>query len=237
MNRGEAEDFAARHARVCERIRTAEARYGRAPGSVVLLAVSKGQPAGALVEALAAGVTRFGENYVQEAVDKMTSVASSAPRDPRLEWHFIGPLQTNKAAAVAERFDWMHSVDRLRIAERLARLRAKHREPLNVCVQVNVSGEVSKAGVEPEAVAELAHSITGLPGLRLRGLMTLPAPSEDPSAQRVPFQRLRECFEALNHEGLALDTLSMGMSSDLEAAIAEGSTLVRIGTALFGARR
>lgn len=213
------------------RIAAAEQRYGRPPGSVQLLAVSKTKPLADILAAHAAGQTAFGENYVQEGVEK-----SRACTDLALAWHFIGPLQTNKTRAVAENFAWVHSIDRLKIAERLAAQRPPGLPPLQVCVQVNVSGEASKSGCAPAAASELCHAVTALPGLRLRGLMTIPEPSDEFTAQRRPFRQLRELLEQLRAEGLALDTLSMGMTHDLEAAIAEGATLVRIGTAIFGER-
>ncbi|WP_459625559.1 YggS family pyridoxal phosphate-dependent enzyme, partial [Burkholderia sp. 3C] len=184
-------------------------------------------------DAHAAGQRAFGENYVQESLDKIAALA--ALRDT-LEWHFIGPLQSNKTRPVAEQFDWVHSVDRLKIAQRLAEQRPAHLPPLNVCVQVNVSGEASKSGVEPAEAAALARAVAALPSLRLRGLMAIPEPAGDLDTQRAPHRRLRELFDTLNAGGLALDTLSMGMSADLEAAVLEGATLVRVGTAIFGAR-
>ena len=204
---------------------------GRDPATVRLLAVSKTWPAAAVRAAAAAGQLAFGENYVQEGVDKADELAALG-----LEWHFIGPLQSNKTRPVANAFDWVHSIDRLKIAERLAAQRDPHRPPLNVCIQVNVSGELSKSGVEPEAAPALAHAIAALPQLRLRGLMCIPEPSADPALLRRRFAQLRTLQQRLCAEGLALDTLSMGMSDDLEAAIAEGATIVRVGTAIFGAR-
>ena len=215
-----------RIARACE-------MAGRPVPSVTLLAVSKTQPPQAVRVALAAGQARFGENYVAEALDKMAALADLRPR---LEWHLIGPLQANKTRAVAERFDWVHSVDRLRIAERLSAQRPPDLPPLQVCLQVNISGEDSKSGLAPAEVPALARAVAALPRLRLRGLMAIPEPATDVEAQRRPHRALRELLEALRHDGLELDTLSMGMTADLEAAVAEGATLVRIGTALFGAR-
>ena len=215
-----------RIARACE-------MAGRPVSSVTLLAVSKTQPPQAVRDAAAAGQSRFGENYVQEALDKMAALADLRPR---LEWHLIGPLQANKTRAVAEQFDWVHSVDRLRIAERLSAQRPAGEPPLQVCLQVNISGEDSKSGLAPAEVPALARAVAGLPGLRLRGLMAIPEPASDVEAQRRPHRALRELLEALRRDGLELDTLSMGMTADLEAAVAEGATLVRIGTALFGAR-
>jgi PLP dependent protein len=201
--------------------------------SVTLLAVSKTFGADAVRQAHAAGQCAFGENYVQEALAK---IAALADLRPALEWHLIGPLQSNKTREVAAAFDWVHTIDRLKIAERLSAQRPQHLPPLQVCVQVNVSGEASKAGVAPADVLALAQAVSTLPRLRLRGLMSIPEPAEGLAAQRAPHRRLRELFDALRAQGLALHTLSMGMSADLEAAIAEGSTIVRVGSAIFGAR-
>jgi pyridoxal phosphate enzyme (YggS family) len=201
--------------------------------SVTLLAVSKTFPADAVREAHAAGCRAFGENYVQEALAKIEALADLRER---LEWHLIGPLQSNKTREVAAAFDWVHTVARLKIAERLAAQRPEHLPPLNVCVQVNVSGEASKSGVAPAELPALARAVATLPRLRLRGLMSIPQAVEGFDAQRAPHRRLHALFDALRTDGLALDTLSMGMSNDMEAAIAEGATVVRIGTALFGQR-
>ena len=206
---------------------------GRPVQSVTLLAVSKTFGAAAVREAFAAGQTRFGENYVQEALAKIDALADLRPT---IEWHLIGPLQSNKTRAVAEQFDWVHSVERLKIAERLAAQRPAGLPPLNVTLQVNISGEASKSGLAPAEVPALALAVSALPQLRLRGLMAIPEPAGDFEARRRPHRALRELLEALTAEGLALDTLSMGMSADLEAAIAEGATIVRVGTAIFGAR-
>ena len=208
-------------------------QFGRAPAAVQLLAVSKLHPAQAVREALAQGQSAFGENYVQEALDKMAALADLRPA---VEWHLIGPLQSNKTRAVAEAFDWVHSVDRLKIAQRLSDQRPTHLPPLNICLQVNISGEASKSGLLPAEVAEIAPAVAALPRLRLRGLMAIPEPLHGLEAQRAPHRALRLLQDDLNRQGLALDTLSMGMSDDLEAAIAEGSTLVRVGTAVFGPR-
>lgn len=213
------------------RIRAAEQADGRPRGSVALLAVSKTQPAAAIRALADAGQRCFGENYLQEALAK---IAELADRD--LEWHFIGPLQSNKTRAIAEHFHWVHSVDRLKIAERLSAQRPEALPPLQICLQVNVSGEASKSGCTLDELPTLAQAVAALPRLRLRGLMAIPAPAAGYEAQRRPFRLLREALERLNAAGLALDTLSMGMSDDLEAAIAEGATLVRVGTALFGTR-
>lgn len=209
------------------------AESGRDPQHVTLLAVSKTQCAESVRAAHAAGQRAFGENYVQEALAKMAELADLRPG---MEWHLIGPLQSNKTRVVAEAFDWVHSVDRLKTAERLSAQRPAGMAPLNVCLQVNVDGEPSKSGVGFGELPALAHAVAGLPGLRLRGLMSIPEPVDGLAAQRVPHRRLREALDALRAEGLALDTLSMGMSADLEAAVLEGATLVRVGTAVFGAR-
>ncbi|UUW70208.1 YggS family pyridoxal phosphate-dependent enzyme [Pseudomonas oryzihabitans] len=215
-------------ATVLERIAAASRTAGRDPATVGLLAVSKTKPAAALREAAAAGLRDFGENYLQEALDKQPALA-----DLPLVWHFIGPIQSNKTRAIASHFDWVHSVDRLKIAQRLAKQRPPERGPLNICLQVNVSGEASKSGCHPDELPALAAAVGQLPNLRLRGLMAIPEATDDPASQRAVFARLRTMSETLN---LGLDTLSMGMSQDLEAAIAEGATWVRVGTALFGAR-
>lgn len=217
---------------VLARIGEAARRCGRQPEEISLLAVSKTWPGSYVQEAARAGQKAFGENYVQEGVDKVRETAL-----PDLEWHFIGPLQSNKTRLVAEAFQWVHSVDRLKIAERLSQQRPAHLPPLQICLQVNISNEDSKSGVPEEDVASLAQQIAYLPRLKLRGLMTIPAPAPGFAQQRAPFRRLRKLYEQLNRNGFALDTLSMGMSNDIEAAIAEGSTLVRVGTAIFGERK
>lgn len=218
-------------AAVRERIARAERAAGRPPGSVGLLAVSKTHPVETLREAAATGQRAFGENYLQDALPKMDALA-----DLELEWHFIGPLQSNKTRQVAARFHWVHALDRLKIARRLSEQRGAL-APLSVCIQVNLSREATKSGVSEDEVGPLAREVAALPGLRLRGLMTIPRPESDFERQRAPYRRLRELYEGLRAEGLALDTLSMGMSADLEAAVAEGATLVRVGTAVFGPRR
>jgi hypothetical protein len=220
---------------VHQRIGAACAAAGRDAEAVTLLAVSKTQPAAAVREAAAAGQRDFGENYVQESLAKIEALADLRPQ---LMWHLIGPLQSNKTRVVAEAFDWVHSVDRLKIAQRLAEQRPAGLPPLQLCLQVNISGEDSKSGVPPAEVPALARAVAALPRERvvLRGLMAIPEPAGDFAAQRAPHRALRELLEQLNRDGLALDTLSMGMSADLEAAVAEGATLVRIGTAIFGAR-
>ncbi len=216
-----------------ERIAAACAAAGRSTDGVTLLAVSKTFGAEAVREAHAAGQRAFGENYVQEALDK---IAALADLRAGLEWHLIGPLQSNKTRVVAESFDWVHSVDRLKVAERLSAQRPENLPPLQVCLQVNVSAESSKSGVPPAEVAALAAQVARLPRLRLRGLMSIPEPVADFEAQRAPHRALQALLQELRQQGLALDTLSMGMSADLEAAVAEGATIVRIGTAIFGGR-
>ena len=215
-------------AKVGERIRAAAQASGRDLDHIGLLAVSKTKPAEAIRQAFSAGTHNFGENYLQEALDKQLELSDLA-----LTWHFIGPIQSNKTKSIAEHFSWVHSVDRLKVAERLSAQRPAHLPPLNICLQVNVSGEASKSGCSPDELTALAQAVTQLPNLQLRGLMTIPEPTDNPTEQRAAFARLRELQQGLH---LGLDTLSMGMSHDLEAAIAEGATWVRIGTALFGAR-
>lgn len=218
---------------VAARIREAAHAAGRDPSMVRLLAVSKTQPASAVESAYGAGLRSFGENYVQEALDKKAALAAVAAG---IQWHLIGPLQSNKTRAVAEGFDWVHTVDREKIARRLSEARPEGAPPLNILIQVNVSGEATKSGVSPAEAPALAHLVAKLPRLRLRGLMAIPEPTPDRQVQLERFRAVRALFDRLNDEGLSLDTLSMGMSQDLESAIAEGSTMVRIGTALFGER-
>ncbi|MDV6318657.1 YggS family pyridoxal phosphate-dependent enzyme [Chromohalobacter sp. HP20-39] len=220
--------------RARQRLTRALAGAGRNREDAYLLAVSKTQPAASVRQAFAAGQRAFGENYLQEALDKQASLDDLEG----IVWHFIGPLQSNKTRAVAEHFQWVHTIDRARIATRLDAQRPAALEPLDVCLQVNVSGEASKSGVSPEALPALADAVVALPRLRLRGLMALPAPSDDPATQRRPFAELRALLETLRqrHPQAPLDTLSMGMSGDLEAAVNEGATLVRLGTAIFGQR-
>jgi pyridoxal phosphate enzyme (YggS family) len=208
---------------------------GRAPDSVSLLAVPKTFGPEAVIEAADAGQREFGENYVQEALDKIASVKALRP-DLDLVWHFIGPLQSNKTRLVAEQVDWVHSVDRIKIAQRLSDQRPDSLPPLNICLQVNVTGEVSKSGVAPKELLALAAAVKGMPRLRLRGLMAIPEPEDDPVLQRRPFSLLRELQQQLSAAGILTDTLSMGMSADMAAAITEGATIVRIGTAIFGRR-
>lgn len=203
----------------------------RDAAEVRLLAVSKTFPASAVRKAYRDGQAAFGENYLQEALEKIEELS-----DLPLEWHFIGPIQSNKTRAIAENFAWVHSVDRLKIAERLSAQRPPHLPPLNICLQVNVSGEDSKGGVAPEEVMRLAQEVARLPHLKLRGLMTIPAPATSEKAQRAPFAQMRALLVQLNIQGMALDTLSMGMSHDFPAAIQEGATIVRIGSAIFGTR-
>ena len=213
------------------RIAELERRYRREPGSVTLLAVSKTKPPEAVRAAVAAGQSAFGENHLQDAMTKVDALDGQG-----VSWHFIGAVQSNKTRPIAAHFDWVHSIERERIATRLSTQRPTGRGPLDVCIEVNVSGEDTKSGVPPAEVEPLARLIRELPGLRLRGLMAIPRPAEDFEAQRIPFRLLREILDDLNAKGLGLDTLSMGMTGDLEAAVAEGATIVRVGTAIFGAR-
>ena len=218
-------------ARVRAQIEAACQAAGRESSSVHLLAVSKTWGADAVRQAHAAGQTAFGENYIQEAVDKITAL-----RDLPLEWHCIGPIQSNKTRLVAEHFDWVHSVDRLKIAQRLSEQRPAELPPLQVCIQVNVDGGDNKSGVSPEELPALAQAVNALPRMRLRGIMTIPEPAETEAQMRAVHAQAKALYEALRQQGLPLDTLSMGMSADMAAAIAEGSTLVRVGTAIFGQR-
>ncbi len=219
---------------VRQRIAAAAQQAGRREQDVTLLAVSKTQADVAVRAAWAAGQRSFGENYVQEALAK---IAALVDLRPAIAWHLIGPLQSNKTRVVAEQFDWVHTVDRLKIAQRLSEQRPPGLPPLQVLLQVNVDGEASKSGVAPAELPALARAVAALPRLQLRGLMSIPAPATGCEAQRAPHRRLRELLLALRADtGLALDTLSMGMSEDLEAAVAEGSTLLRVGSAIFGAR-
>jgi len=227
----DADSLEQRLQRVVARVRAAEARFGRAPGSVWLLPVSKTQPASAIAAVAALGYRAFGESYVQEALAKMEVLAALG-----LQWHFIGPIQSNKTQLIARQFHWAHSVDRDKIARRLDEQRPADLPPLNICLQVNVSGEATKSGVTPAELPALAASVAQYPRLRLRGLMAIPEPSDDFETQRAAFRQLRLAYENLNAAGFGLDTLSMGMSADLEAAIAEGATIVRVGTDIFGAR-
>jgi len=207
----------------------------RPRSTVQLLAVSKTFPAEAVLEAIEAGQRAFGENYVQEGVDKIAAVAKARP-GLMLEWHFIGPIQSNKTRPIATSFQWVHTVERLKIAQRLSEQRPAELGPLDICLQVNISGEATKSGVKPEELEGLAKAVVQLPNLRLRGLMAIPEPQADPALQRAPFARLRALAQDLIKAGIHLDTLSMGMSGDLQSAVLEGATIVRIGSAIFGAR-
>ena len=220
-----------RLSKVRERIGALAEKYGRKPDSITLLAVSKAQPAAAVRTAAALRQADFGENYTQEALQKMGNLT-----DLPLIWHFIGPVQSNKTRDIAGRFAWVHSLDRLKIAQRLDAARPDRLDPLNVCIQVNISGESTKAGINPDAVPAFARDLAGFPRLQLRGLMAMPAPSADLEQQRRPFRELRALLKELKNDGIEADTLSMGTSGDLEAAIAEGATIVRVGTAIFGPR-
>ncbi len=220
-----------RLAHVERRIREAETRFGRPPGCVQLLPVSKTRPATDMAQLASAGHRAFGESYLQEALDKQEALTGLG-----LEWHFIGPIQSNKTRPIAHYFDWAHSVDREKVARRLSDQRPGDLPPLNVCLQVNISDEAAKSGVSPAALGALASCVDALPGLCLRGLMAIPARESDFERQRAAFRCLREAFDRLKADGFLLDTLSMGMSGDLEAAIAEGATLVRVGSDIFGPR-
>lgn len=225
------QSLTARLAAVRRRIAMAARAAGRDPAGIRLVGVSKRQPAAAIRAAVDAGLADLGENFVQEAVAKMDELGPLPAR-----WHFIGALQSNKTAVVAARFDWVQGVDRLKLAERLSRQRPAELAPLNVCLQVHIGTEASKSGAAPAEVPALAHAVAGLPRLRLRGLMAVPPPEADPARQRAWCRQLADLYRGLQQDGLALDTLSMGMSDDLEAAVAEGATMVRIGTAIFGPR-
>jgi PLP dependent protein len=228
-----ADEVQARLQAVMGRIATAARAAGRDPASVALVAVSKTFPADAVAAAHAAGQVAFGENYVQEAVDKIETLR---PRRRELRWHFIGPIQSNKTRVIAEQFDWVQSIDRLKIAQRLSEQRPPGLAPLNVLLQVNISGEGSKSGIAPADVEALARAVGKLPGLKLRGLMAIPEPEADAARQRAPLAAMRALFDRLRAAGFDIETLSMGMSADLESAVLEGSTMVRIGTAIFGER-
>ncbi len=217
--------------RIRAEIRKAEKSYQRPDNSVELIAVSKTRPVADILEAVAAGQRHFGENYCQEAVDKIDEIA-----DDSLIWHFIGPIQSNKTRLIASHFDWVHTVDRTKIARRLHEARPADKPPLNICVQINISGENSKSGIHPKQVPEFIQALAEFDRLSIRGLMTLPAPENELEAQRKPFAELRECMALLQQSCPGLDTLSTGTTQDMEAAIAEGSTMVRIGTAIFGPR-
>jgi len=223
--------IATRLADVQQRIHDAAIKYGRLDKTIQLLAVSKTRPAEDIRAALGAGQHCFGESYLQEAVEKIQQLS-----DAQVQWHFIGRIQSNKTKVIAEHFDWVHGLCSFKHAQRLNGQRPGNLSPLNVCLQINLSNETSKAGIAPEEAAELAHLVHNLPRLRLKGLMTLPAPTETLEQQRQPFQALRELRDKIRTHELPLETLSMGMSGDLEAAIAEGATIVRVGTAIFGPR-
>lgn len=216
---------------VLSSIRDAESRYARRSGSVQLLAVSKRKPVSAICAAIADGQRAFGENYVDEGVEKILAI-----NDSGLEWHFIGAIQSRKTAQISEHFDWAHGVDRLKTASRLSAQRPAAKDALNICIQVNLDNEAGKAGIPLTEVTNLARACAQLPGIKLRGLMAIPAPRSEFTDQRAVFASLRTCYESLQAEFPSMDTLSIGMSGDMEAAIAEGATIVRIGTAIFGAR-
>ena len=220
---------------ITKNIESAASKANRDPHTVHFLAVSKTRPPEDIVEAAEAGQLAFGENYEQEAVSKIRAIRQSRP-DLKLEWHFIGPIQSNKTRSIAEHFDWVHSVDREKIARRLSEQRPEKLPPLNICLQVNISNEKTKSGVLPEEVPAMAKAISTMPNLRLRGLMAIPEPESDPVKQRQPFAAMKALFDELVQAGYDLDTLSMGMSDDMETAIQEGATTVRIGTAIFGKR-
>jgi len=220
---------------VAKQIISAAQDAGRVPETVRLLAVSKTFGPEAVREAVAAGQRAFGENYLQEGLDKIRVLAEALP-EAQLEWHFIGPIQSNKTRPIAENFAWVHTVEREKIAQRLSEQRPAGMAPLNICLQVNISGEASKSGVTPAELPALARAVAALPNLTLRGLMAIPEPEEDFDRQRAAFAQLRVLYEQLRADGFALDTLSMGMSADLRAAVFEGATIVRVGSAIFGAR-
>jgi PLP dependent protein len=235
QNSLDAPQIAANLGRVRARISAAALQSGRSVDRITLVGASKGQSAAVIAAARQAGLQDFGESYVQEALPKIEALAAAAAPQP-INWHFIGVLQANKTRAVAENFGWVHGLDRLRSAQRLSDQRPFHAPPLNVCVQVHIGGEASKGGVEPDALPQLLRDLAPLPRLKLRGLMCLPPPETDPTRQRFWLQQLRELFDSVNAAGAGLDTLSMGMSDDLEAAVDSGATLLRIGTAIFGPR-
>lgn len=219
-------------AKLLQRLRLEAQKSQRISEDIQLLAVSKSQPVEAIRAAFACGLRQFGESYLQEALAKIAAL-----QDLPLCWHFIGPIQSNKARAIAENFTWVHSVDRVKIAQRLSRYRPAAMAPLQICLQVNISSEASKSGVLPEALPQLVREVLPLPGLQLRGLMAIPAPGAEPAQQRAAFAQVREALQQLRALAPDLDTLSMGMSDDMEAAIAEGATIVRVGSAIFGARK
>ena len=224
-------DFSENLKIVMERIHAAAQKYGRSVDSIRLMAASKTFSADDIKIAASAGLQEFGENYAQEAIQKIKTLA-----DPKLIWHFIGPIQSNKTRLISENFNWVHSIDRIKTARRLNDARPDSSPPLNACIQINISGEKSKSGIAPQQLLDLARQISTLPNIRLRGLMAIPAVSKDTDEQRQSFKLVNQYFQSLNKENFKLDTLSMGTSNDLEAAIAEGSTMVRLGTAIFGPR-
>lgn len=224
-------DIAGNLEKIRTRIRQAEHQYHRTPGSVGLLVVSKSRSVAEIRAAMACGHRDFGENYLQEAITKMNTLD-----DAEICWHFIGPIQSNKTRAIAERFTWVHSLDRIKIARRLNDMRPAATPPLNVCIEINISDEPTKSGISPDTLQPFAVAISKMPRLRLRGLMAMPKPCADFAGQRCAFQLMYDCFAGLLADNLQLDTLSMGTTEDMEAAIAEGSTMVRIGTAIFGTR-
>ena len=223
--------IASQISKVLTRIEGAASQASRRSDEITLIAVSKTKPAEAIEAAAACGLQHFGENYLQEALEKIETL-----HELDLTWHFIGPIQSNKTRPIAEHFDWVHSVDRLKIAQRLSDQRPAHLGPLNICLQVNISNEDTKSGVSADQAPELAKAITTLPNIRLRGVMAIPKPSDDPAEQAAAFEKVVTLFNTLRHTNPELDTLSMGMSQDLEAAIAAGTTMVRIGTDIFGER-
>lgn len=225
------EIIAANLAGLRSRISEMELRYDRIPGTVGLLAVTKTRTANEILAAIECGQREFGESYLQEAMEKINLI-----RDPGITWHFIGPVQSNKTRAIAENFSWVHSVDRIKIARRLNEMRPAGQPPLNICIQLNISGEATKTGIHPSGLREFAAAVREMEHLRLRGLMTMPELFDNFERQRRPFQELHDYFLMLNDDDCQLDTLSMGTTYDMEAAIAEGSTIVRIGTAIFGPR-
>lgn len=220
---------------ITKNIEATAVKAERSPATVHLLAVSKTRPPEDILEAAEAGQLAFGENYEQEAVAKIEVIKKTRP-DLKLEWHFIGPIQSNKTRSIAEHFDWVHSVDREKIARRLSEQRPECLAPLNICLQINISNEKTKSGILPGDLPNLAKTISDMPNLRLRGLMAIPEPETDPARQRQPFQAMKALFDELVRSGYDIDTLSMGMSDDMEMAIQEGATIVRIGTAIFGKR-
>ena len=221
--------------KIQQQIVTTATQCHRQPSSISLLAVSKTKPVDAIIEAADAGQFAFGENYEQEGITKIQTIREMRP-DLKLEWHFIGPIQSNKTRPIAENFDWVHAVDRERIAKRLSDQRPAGMPPLNICLQVNISGENSKRGIQPNEVLTLAKAISAYPNIKLRGLMAIPEPETNPKKQHIPFKAMKQLFNQLKENSFDIDTLSMGMSGDMIPAIEEGATIVRIGSAIFGAR-